>query len=142
MNERIRKYFRDINDGDNCRLPATDEQILQLENQLQLTLPGDYKEFLQQMNGYEGSINEFIVDFVSVEEIYQSTKDTCMLHYPWAVYIGTDGGLEMFVIDTRQTPFQFGLLPNIGNDNDFIALGDTFEKFIERLYQDRAFDTI
>ncbi len=141
MSDLIRKYFHDTAGSINeFNPPATDEQILELENQLQIDLPGDYKEFLTQTNGFSGVLNEFVVDFDPVGKIYQSTQDACSEFFPWAVYIGTNGNLEMFVIDRRQTPFQFGLLPYIANDNDFIPLGDTFEKFIQQLYNDAAFD--
>ena len=114
--------------------PATDEQIAELESQLQIELPNDYKEFLKVTNGFAGTVNEFVVDFDPVDKSYQSTQDTCAEFFPWAVYIGTNGGGEVFVIDKRQTPYQFGLLPNIADDNDFLPLGDMFEKFIQRLY--------
>jgi len=143
MTDFLKKYFHDTADNVNeFNSPATDVQILQLENQLQIILPNDYKDFLKQTNGFEGLVNEFVVDFDSTDKIYQSTQDTCAQFFPWAVFIGTNGNLEMFVIDKRQTPFQFGLLPYIADDNDFIPLGDTFEKFIQRLYNDTAFDKV
>ena len=143
MTDFIKKYFHDTVDNVNVfNSPATDGQILELENQLQIILPDDYKEFLKQTNGFEGLVNEFVVDFESTDKIYQSTQDTCAQFFPWAVYIGTDGGGEMFVIDKRQNPYQFGLLPNIADEKDFLPLGDTFEKFIQRLYNDTAFDKI
>ena len=143
MSDLVTKYFHDTTDNKNrFNPPATDEQIVALENKLQIELPGDYKEFLKQTNGFAGLINEFVVDFDPVDRIYQSTQDTCADFFPWAVYIGTNGNLEMFVIDKRKTPFQFGLLPYIATDNDFIPLSDSFENFIERLYNDTAFDKV
>jgi cell wall assembly regulator SMI1 len=143
MTDLIKKYFHDTADNANeFNPPATDEQIAELESQLQIELPNDYKEFLKVTNGFAGTVNEFVVDFDPVDKIYQSTQDTCAEFFPWAVYIGTNGGGEMFVIDKRQTPYQFGLLPNIADENDFLPLGDTFEKFIQRLYNDTAFDKI
>jgi hypothetical protein len=46
----------------------------------------------------------------------------------------------MIVIDKRKTPNQFGLLPYIADEEDFIPLGNIFEKFIERLYNGTAFE--
>ena len=140
MPDFIKKYFHDTVDRKNeFNFPATSEQIENLENQLKIEFPNDYKEFLKFTNGFEGSVNEFFVRFEPVELIYQSTQDICAEFFQWAIYIGTNGSGEMFVIDKRQTPYQFGLLPFIADDNDFIPLGDTFEKFIERLYDDTAF---
>lgn len=140
MPDFIAKYFHDTIDNKNkFNPPATDEQIVVLETQMGIDLPKDYKDFLRFTNGFEGLVNEFVIRFDPSENIYQSTQDTCAEFFPWAIYIGTNGNLEMFVIDKRQTPYQFGLLPYIADDNDFIPLGDTFEKFIERLYRDTAF---
>jgi hypothetical protein len=79
---------------------------------------------------------------ILLTKIYQSTQDRCAAFFPWAVYIGTNGNVEMFVIDKRQKPYQFGLLHYIADNDDFIPLGDTFEKFILRLYNDTAFGKI
>jgi len=40
----------------------------------------------------------------------------------------------MFVIDQRKDKIQFGTLPYIGDESDFIALGNTFEEFVKHLY--------
>ena len=136
----IKKYFSDADENQNkFNLPATEGQIIELENELGIILPKDYKDFLRFTNGFEGALMNFIVILDPVDKVYQSTQDICAEFFPWAVYIGRNGNLEMFVIDKRQNPYQFGLLPNIADDNDFIPLGDTFEKFIEHLYNDTAF---
>jgi hypothetical protein len=142
MIDFLKEYFPDTDiDGNKNEFnpPATNEQIANLENQLEIIFPKDYKDFLNFTNGFEGLINQFIVIFDPVEKIYQSTQDTCATFFPWAIYIGTNGNLEMFVIDKRQTPYQFGLLPYIADDNDFIPLGETLEKFVSRLYSGTAF---
>lgn len=110
-----------------------------LENQLGIEFPGDYKVFLKFTNGFEGLINEFVVQFLPVDQISKSTQDACAKFFPWAIYIGTNGNLEMFVLDKRKVPYQFGLLPYIAKDNDFLPLGDSFEKFIDQLYNNTAF---
>ena len=139
--EFIKKYFHDTENNKNeFNSPATSEQIASLEKQLGVELPNGYKEFLKFTNGFEGFVNKFVVKFASVDQIYQSTQDTCAAFFPWAIYIGTNRNVEMFVIDKRQAPYQFGLLPFIADDNDFIPLGDSFEKFIKRLYDDTAFE--
>jgi len=143
MSDLIKKYFHDTaNNTNGFNLPATDQQILDLENQLSTILPSDYKDFLKFTNGFVGTVNEFSVEFDPVETIYQNTQSSCADFFPWAICIGTNGGGEMFVIDKRQTPYQFGLLPNIADENDFLPLGDTFEKFIQRLYDDTAFNKL
>jgi cell wall assembly regulator SMI1 len=138
MTDFIDKYFK-ANSSNQFFPPGTTEQIINLENKLGIKLPNDYKDFLRLTNGFDGIINEFVARFDPIERIYQSTQDNCSKFFPWAVFIGTNGNIEMFVIDKRSTPFQFGLLPYIASDNDFIPLGDTFGEFIHQLYTDTAF---
>jgi hypothetical protein len=141
MNNFLLKYFKNSDDGQNIvNPPASIEEIANLEKKLDISLPTDYKEFLQFFNGYEGLVNEFVVIFTPVNKIFQETQNYCTEFFPWAVYIGSNGNLEMYVIDKRTKPYQFGLLTFIASDDDFIALGDTFEKFLDRLYNDTAFD--
>jgi hypothetical protein len=143
MIELIKKYFLDQADNANqLNPPATDQQIADLEKQLKIVLPADYKDFLKVSNGFAGTVNNFVVDIDPVDKIYESTNVTCSKFFPWAVYIGTNGGGEMFVIDKRQTPYRFGLLPLIADEADFIPLGETFEMLIRRLNDDTAFDKI
>jgi len=140
MSDIIKKYFHDTEDNQNTfNSPATAAQIAELASQLGIELPTDYKDFLAFSNGFEGEVNGAIVILDPVEEIVQNTEDNCGELFPWAVYLGTNGNLEMFVLDTRKKPYQFGLLPSIGTADDFIPLGDTFEQFIGRLYNDTAF---
>jgi hypothetical protein len=143
MADLLKEYFHNTAVNTNeFNPPATGGQISELEYKLQIELLSDYKEFLKATNGFAGLVNEFVIDFDPVDRIYQSTQDTCAEFFPCEIYIGTNGWGEMFVIDKRQTPYQFGLLPNIADENDFIPLGDTFEKFIQRLYNDTAFDKV
>jgi len=136
----LEKYFRRTRENKNSFMPpATDEQVTALEKQLGIILPVDYKTFLKFTNGFDGFIKDFYAVFEPVEKVYESTKISCAEFFPWAIFIGSNANVEMFVIDTRKTPYQFGLLPFIANANDFIPLGDTFEKFVKRLYYNTAF---
>jgi hypothetical protein len=141
MLDFIERYFHSTDEGGmGSNVPASNEQISKLEDQLNLIFPNDYKEFLKFSNGFEGLINGFVVSFCSVEQIFQNTQINCGKSFPWAIYIGTNVNVEMFVIDKRQKLYQFGLLPFIAEANDFIPLGNTFERFIERLYNNTAFE--
>lgn len=138
MKDFINKYFKI--DADNVLSPpATNIQLIDLENQLDIKLPKDYKDFLLTTNGFDGFIGDFYCVFSQVDDIIESTKANCTEFFPWALCIGTNGNLEMYVIDKRANPFVFGLLPNIGTDEDFIPLGDTFGEFIKRLYDGTAY---
>ena len=119
----IKKYLS--SDKENVfYTPCSDDSISLLENQLEFPLPNDYKEFLKVTNGFDGCINEFYVCFESCEHIHQSTLDACNKFFPWAIYIGTNGGGEMFVIDKREKPCQYGIMPFIAAESDLILLGE------------------
>jgi hypothetical protein len=111
-----------------------------VEELLGITLPADYRDFLLSSNGFEGFVNESYLRLIPVGFLYENTQDFCSEFFPWAVYLGTNGGGEMAVLDTREQPFQFGLLPYLGEDEDFIPLGETFESFIRAIYNDEVFD--
>ena len=126
--------------GNKFYPPATEKQIDEVEQMLKVKLPNDYRIFLLTTNGFDGFINEFYASFSSVEEIFERTQESCHEFFPWAVFIGTNGNLEMFVMDKREFPYRYGLLPFIAAEDDFIPLGNTFEGFIKRLYDDTAFE--
>ena len=137
----IVKYFHDTEGCKNeFNPPATEEQIHEAETQLNFKFPDDYKEFLRITNGFDGFVNNWYVVLESTENIYERHSGFCAEFFPWAINVGGDGGGEMFVIDTRTFPFQYGVLPCIAAEEDFIPLGNTFEKFISRLYNDTVFD--
>ena len=129
------KYFHDYKVSDFTQ-PATLAQISAIEQHFGIILPNDYKEFLLFTNGLASEFGTFD----AVEDIPNDTDVCCKEFFAWAIYIGCDGGGEMFVIDRRQQPLQFGLLPYIGDDTDFIPLGDTFDEFVACLYNGTAFN--
>ena len=136
----LKKYFsdhptpQDYVEVNRLYPPAQIETIKEVEKNLAIKLPHDYIDFLLLTNGFGGKLGESYSVFTKIEEIEKYTLDYCGDFYPWAIYIGGDGGNEMYVIDKRPTKFNFGLLPYIGEENDFINLGYTFEGFVRHLY--------
>ncbi len=140
MTDFIRQYFFNSENADSIfNSPATEKQITEVESALGLTFPHDYKDFLLTTNGFEGEVGDNVTIFEPVENILRATEDSCAEFFPWAILIGSNGNLEMFVIDKRSSPFRFGLLPYIADDNDFIPLGTSFEQFLKRLKDGTAF---
>lgn len=140
MNEIIRNYFLDpLPEGHYAQTkifypPAAPEDISNVEKALSVIFPADYLAFLQHTNGYDGNVGQSYARFIPVDQIEEYTSNYGKDIFPWIVCIGTDGGNEMYVIDKRSEPLQFGLLPFIGDEKDFIALGHTFESFVKHLY--------
>jgi hypothetical protein len=119
--------------------PVREDQIKILESELGFQLPNDYKEFLRLTNGFEGYIGDTHAIFEPAEEILNYTQRCCSEFFPWAIYFGSNGSTEMFVMDKRFSPIQFGLQPFIGDDNDFIPSG-SFQQFLKRLSDGSAFN--
>ena len=138
MTEIMRKYFDDPAEN-KLHNGADVYKIMEVEQALSIKFPQDYVEFLLFTNGYEGKLGQSYSVFTPVEQIISNTKNY-REHFPWIVFIGTDGGGEMYVIDKREEPLKFGILPYIGSESDFIFLGHTFEHFIEQLYTNDFWD--
>lgn len=140
MSDFIQQYFyNQDNAGSIFNPPATENQIAEVERVLDFTFPKDYKDFLLATNGFEGEIGDFLTIFEPVENIVEATQTSCAEFFPWAIFIGSNGNLEMFVIDRRSSPVQFGLLPFIADNNDLILLGTSFEQFLKGLNEGAAF---
>lgn len=138
MKEFIQKYFSEPPSeyaGNNIFNPPTDiNTISKVEKKLNIKFPNDYKDFLLTTNGYDGALGQLYVRFIKVEEILKYTEIYGGEFFPWLIYIGTDGGNEMFVLDKRCPELQFGILPFIAEDIDFIPLGMNYKEFVEHLY--------
>jgi hypothetical protein len=136
----ITTYFKsntnenDYEENNTFYPPADIETILGVENTLSVKFPKDYVDFLLSTNGYEGMLGESNVFFLCVEKIIEYTEDYGSEFFPWIIFVGTDGGNEMYVIDRRESELQFGILPYIGREEDFVPLGNTFETFVRHLY--------
>jgi hypothetical protein len=140
MDSLINKYFSDNSILEDYTVtnmfhpPADLETIKEVETALSIKFPSDYVTFLLTSNGYGGKIGQSYSTFIPAEKIVEYTTSYGGEFFPWIVFIGTDGGNEMYVLDKRNNKLKFGILPYIGDENDFILLGETFEEFVRHLY--------
>jgi len=140
MTNIVNKYFSDVltsedyNERNIFYPPAGLTEIDKVEKSLSCKFPKDYVEFLCTTNGYKGKIGKVYGIFIQIEKVTEYTEAYGGEFFPWIIFVGTDGGNEMFVIDQRKDKIQFGTLPYIGDESDFIALGNTFEEFVKHLY--------
>ena len=140
MADIIKKYFSDVGAAEdyakvNIFYPPVDLEIIkEVQDALSIKFPEDYIDFLLATNGYEGKLGQSYTVFMQVEKIAEYTQNYGGEFFHWIIFIGTDGGNEMYVIDKRNEKLQFGVLPYISDENDFIALGETFEEFVSHLY--------
>ena len=146
MKEIIQKYFSDTTSDSTYaqknvfNSPSDIKTIAETQKRLNIKFPQDYIDFLLITNGYDGRLGESYVQFIKVEDIGKYTEMYCGEFFPWTIYIGADGGSEMFVLDKRGHQLQFGVMPFIGDDQDFIPLGKTFEAFARHLYLNDYWD--
>jgi hypothetical protein len=87
------------------------------------------------MNGYEGVVGESYVRLVSTSELEEFTDIYCSEIYPDKICIGTNGGGEVFVIDRTHKKQKYGVVPAIGDESDYIELGDSLDGFLKRLFE-------
>ena len=143
INDLIEKYFKDPDNENLLFESANENEISLLEKELECNLPSDYKKFLLSTNGFEGYIGDNYLILESVNNIIENTKDIFFEDYKnWAIFIGSNGANEMFIIDKSTEPYSYNILPFIGNENDLIKLETKFDKFIERFFNDNLFEKL
>jgi len=143
MQDWISRFLRSKRNEENVFYPpASEREIGQVESALGIVLPEEYKELMLFTNGFEGWIGEFYAQLEPIEQIIEESRTWCGEFFPSFIFLGSNRNLEMLVLDTRRQEFEFGLLPNIGDESDFISSGPSFRKFIERLYSGNAFSGI
>lgn len=84
---------------------TTDIDIQQVELDLNVTLPHDYKQFLLWSNGGEGYIGSNYFSFWTIQELKELNASYRINHYlPGILGVGTDGGGECYALDFRSDP--------------------------------------
>jgi hypothetical protein len=137
MKEAIEQYKSDVPE---YFPPASEEEIEELEKEFSIKLPDSYKRFLRNSNGVNVGIGDYGLELFSVKEVREMNREknkdpensSCST---WGFQIGSDGGGEMYVLDLRTKPISFGMIPYIGDEKDYIKLGNGFEEFIRNLYR-------
>jgi len=136
MKKFFEKYFVDKEGNPVAlNLPANEEQIVKCQKQLDVVFPQDYVEFLLHSNGCGEFAGQTMGYLNGIEFIAQESKDQRKDYFPWIVFIGSDGGNEMYILDNRNNPATFAILPFIGAEEDYIPMGKTFEEFLEHVFQ-------
>lgn len=122
----------------NGNSAASPEAIRAVEESMGLALPGDYKEFLNRMNGGEGFIGEdsYLILW-KVEELKEFNREYEVGDYcNGLLLIGSSGGGEAYGFDMRQTPWPVVQVPFVGMDYSLIEnVGWSFNEFLSALEQ-------
>lgn len=129
------KYMSDMEVGQS----NSEEVVNNLEANLQIMLPEEYRQFMTKHNGAEGAIGEknYLViwpveEIVELNEAYGVSEFT-----PSLVYFGSDGGGTAYAFDKRSVPYSVVKFPFDSihiEDAEYIA--DTFGEFIKALHDE------
>jgi hypothetical protein len=116
--------------------PASLESIAHCQASLGISLPSDYVQFLQHMNGGEGFIGEHYLMLWSVADFIEMNTGTYYAEAaPGLIVFGSDGGGEAFGFDTRSTPPPIVVAPYVGMEWDVAyRIAPTFDLFLQHLY--------
>ena len=128
------------------RLPLNDLPELRLhdsplrwrvEQELGVSLPDDYVQFVSYHNGAEGDVGNELLQLFRFEDLPAIRRQTAYDELlPCTIPFGSNGSSELFAFDTRTSPMPIVAMPNPDIDIDIeeaIVLGHSFEAFLRRL---------
>lgn len=131
MKDKIQNLIKEL----ETNVPATDGKIKQLEDNFNVNLPDDYKQFLLLSDGVTGNIGNNYVDLWSVDNVINLNKEHNVSEFfPGFVLFGTDGGNEAYAFDFRNEDLQIiqtSLIPLDENSSNVIS--DNFIGLLEKL---------
>jgi SMI1/KNR4 family protein SUKH-1 len=121
---------------------ASIDTIYRIQQQLGITFPEDYVQFMQHSNG--GTIipeNSSEINLYPIEDLL-SHRDTDIELYEGCVFFGSDGGLESYVFDVRTTPICIVEVDAVAGMESAIPTGQTLRELVEYVrHKFDAFDT-
>ena len=133
MNENIKRFFA----AEDLELPTTEEKLREAEIKLEINFPAQYKEFMLESNGVEGSIggNSYLAIW-HIEEIVELNEAHKVSEFtPGLVYFGSDGGGIVYAFDKRDKNIPIVEFPDDSiHIEDARLCGHTFEEFLQNLY--------
>ncbi|MBO9202783.1 MULTISPECIES: SMI1/KNR4 family protein [Niastella] len=115
-------------------IELSDKQVTRLLEELDITLPADYIEFLILFNGYEGSLSDNVyVSLWSLGLLKENNEMYAVKEFaPELFLIGSDGGDTAFCINREN--ISYVKVPLIGLSlEDATFLGNNFKEFIRAI---------
>ena len=119
--------------------PADETKITEVENQIGVQLPIQYKQFMLYSNGAEGELGENtylviwpIEEIISLNEAYSVNQYT-----PGILYFGSDGGDIAYAFDIRNENISIIEIPFESIHFEDVQLcAYNFNDFIEKMYNE------
>lgn len=121
-----------------ARRKATDAELAELEQQLGVSLPSDYRSFLQTANGFEGRIGHSgYIALWSCQQIIGKNGNYKVAEFASGFLLfGSDGGGEAFAFD-MQNAWAVVMIPFVGMARtDAIPVGNSFTEFMRHYAAD------
>jgi hypothetical protein len=114
---------------------AQEDVIRQLEEDLKIKLPAQYKSFMQHSNGGEGFIGDNYLEIWPVEEIRNNNEELLVEEFaPGLLLFGGDGANELYAFDARDANMPVIKVPMIGMSHEDIKFcSNTFLGFLRLL---------
>jgi hypothetical protein len=118
---------------------SVEPAIRQAEEELGVSLPDDYKQFLR--NGAPTS-DKWQHDFLAwqIDELPRWNEEYGFPEYaPGLIGFGSNGGGEAYAFATTKTPWRIVLMPFIGMEPEVaIPFARSFEEFLARVEDPRS----
>ena len=133
MDEKVRLYIKEM----ERKSPAQEEKIKEVEERFGICFPAQYKEFLLESNGIEGTFGDFAYLVIwPIEDVCRYNLEYEVNTYnPGVVYFGSDGGGEIFAFDFRKKDITIVMLSTMAIDLDDMELySSTFHEFLEKYF--------
>src|ERR1700722_6383205 len=117
--------------------PASAEDLRAAEQDLDKTLPNDYKAFLLKHNGGDGFIGTSYLILWKAEELSKLNDGYEVSKYaPGLLMFGSSGGGDGFAFDTRTSPFRVMRVPFIGmSAADEFLVARSFNGLLKRMHE-------
>ena len=115
--------------------PGDSEDLTRLEAVAGFALPLEYREFLAETNGGEGTVGEAYVQFWSVAQILELNPAYAVEEFaPGVVLIGSDGGDTAYGLIHETDKWNFVDVPFIGMSlSELTPHGESFAGFLRWL---------
>jgi hypothetical protein len=113
--------------------------VARCQANLRFSLPTDYVQFLEQMNGGEGFIGKNFLRAWPIEDLMQFNKGFFVdVAAPELFLFGSSGGGEAFAFDTRSFAPPIVAVPFIVSLEDATAIAPNFSSFLQHLYHSES----
>jgi hypothetical protein len=115
--------------------PTNINLVLETESKLGVKFPSDYKEFIVQSNGAEGTVGNVYLQLWAIDVLVELNDGYAVKEFADGLIIfGSDGGGTAYAFDTRFEKTTIVEVPFIGMDIDEITIrSDTFTGFLKYL---------